>query len=121
MRRVQLSLAAALILSALALPVAARVDGGCGNGQGFHAFHVGIVPDAQAFADAYPTVGAAIEDGLYSLEDLAGQLDGRDKNDNGWVCVKDQYDWSTGRSGGANAQSQGFLYFVNAVDDNAAP
>ena len=121
MRRVTLSLSIALVVSALALPVAARVDGGCSNGQGFHLFEVGVDADAAAFAAAYPTISRAITDGGYTLADLEGQLEARDKNDNGWLCVKDVYDWSTGRSGGANAQSQGFFYFVNAVDDNAAP
>ena len=121
MRRITLSLAVALAVSALALPVTARVDGGCSNGQGFHAFEVGVDADAAAFAAEYPTVALAIADGVYTLADLEGQLEGRDKNDNGWLCVKDVYDWSTGKSGGSNAQSQGFLYFVNAVDDNPAP
>ena len=121
MRRATLPLAAGLVISALALPVAARIDGGCGNGQGFHLFEVGVEADAESFAATYPTVGRAIDEGVYTLEDLAGQLEGRDKNDNGWVCVKDNYAWSTGQSGGANVQSQGFFYFVNAIDDNAAP
>ncbi len=121
MRRLTVSLCAALLVSVFALPAAARVDGGCGSGQGFEPFFVGVEPDAAAFAAKYPTVGASITDGVITLDDLAGQLDSRDKNDNGWVCVKDVYEFSTGRSGGANAQSQGFSYFVNAVDDNPAP
>lgn len=118
MRRVILPLSAALLLvSLLALPVTARVDGGCGNGQGWE-----LMPaDAQALVDAYPSLQRAMEDGAYSFELLVEQVDARDKNDNGWVCVKDPYVHSTTKSGGANAQSQGFFYFVNAVDDNAAP
>jgi hypothetical protein len=117
MRRVTLSLAAALLVSALALPAAARVDGGCGSGQGWE-----LAPaDAQALVDAYPSLQRAMDDGAYSFELLVAQVDARDKNDNGWVCVKDVYAWSTGRSGGANAGSAGFFYFINAVDDNAAP
>ncbi len=94
MRRFIVSVGAALLVSALAFPVAARNDGGCANGQGWEAFFVGEPPNAQAFADAYPSVGRAIDDGIYTLSDLVGQLDGRDKNDNGWVCVKDAYAWS---------------------------
>ena len=114
MRRFTRSLCAALLVSALALPVAARNDGGWANGQGWEAFFVGVPPNAQAFAEAYPPVGRAIDDGIYTLGDLADQLDGRDKNDNGWVCVKDAYAWN-------NETGQGFFYFVNAVDDNPAP
>ena len=121
MRRLTLSIGAALLLSALALPAAARVDGGCARGQAYEAFLVGVVPDAEAFAAEYDTVGLAIDEGIYTLDDLAAQLDAADKNNNGTVCVKDVYEWSTGRSGGANAQSQGFFYFVNAIDDNPAP
>jgi hypothetical protein len=117
MRRVLLPLSAALLLSLLALPAAARVDGGCGNGQGWD-----LMPaDAQALVDAYPSLARAIEDEFDTFESLVQQIDARDKNDNGWVCVKDPYAHSTGKSGGANAQSQGFYYFVNAVDDNPAP
>jgi len=118
MSRVTLSLVAALLLvSALALPVAARVDGGCGNGKGWEP----APANAQALVDEYPSLERAMDDGAYSFELLVEQVDARDKNDNGWVCVKDVYAWSTGQSGGANAQSQGFFYFINAVDDNAAP
>ena len=118
MRRVTLSLAAALLLiAALALPVVARTDGGCGNGEGW----VLEPADAAYLLATYPPLQRAIDDGIYSAADLADQVDARDKNDNGWVCVKDPYHHSTTRSGGANAQSQGFYYFVNAVDDNAAP
>lgn len=118
MRRVILSLIAALLLASLvALPAVARVDGGCGNGEGW-----ALMPaDAQALVDAYPSLQRAMDDDAYSFELLTEQIDGRDKNDNGWVCVKDPYAHSTTRSGGANAGSQGFYYFVNAVDDNAAP
>ncbi len=121
MRRMTLSLGVALLVSALALPVAARTDGGCPSGQGVEPFFVGTTADAQSFADTYPTVGRAIDDGIVSLGILAGTLEAVDKNDNGWVCVKDVYAWSTEKSGGANAQNQGFFYYVNAVDDNAAP
>ena len=117
MRRITASLVAALAVSVLALPVAARVDGGCGNGHGWE-----LQPaDAATLVALYPSLQRAIDEGAYTLDVLAGQLDGRDKNDNGWVCVKDPYAHSTTQSGGANAQSQGFFYFVNAVDDNAAP
>ena len=115
MRRLMLSVSATLVVSAaLALPVAARVEGGCGNGQAWERFFVGLSPNAQAFADAYPSVQRALDDGVYSLADLTGQLDARDRNDNGWVCVKDVYEH-------ANQTGNGFFYFVNAVDDNAAP
>lgn len=117
MRRVLLPLSAALLLSLLALPAAARVDGGCGNGQGWE-----LMPaDAQALVDAYPSLERAIDDGFDTFASLVAQIDARDKNDNGWVCAKDPYAHSTGKSGGANAQSQGFYYYINAVDDNAAP
>ena len=117
MRRVTLSLAAALLVSALALPVAARVDGGCGRGQGWE-----LAPaDAATLVALYPSLQRALADEIYNFEVLAEQVDARDKNDNGWVCVKDVYAWSTGQSGGANAGSAGFFYFINAVDDNAAP
>jgi hypothetical protein len=117
MRRVTLSLSAALLLSALALPIAARVDGGCGNGQGWE-----LQPaDAELLVATYPSLQRAMDDGAYSFELLVEQVDARDKNDNGWVCVKDVYAWSTGQSGGANAGSAGFFYFINAVDDNPAP
>ena len=118
MSRVTLSLVAALLLvSALALPVAARVDGGCGNGQGWELRPA----DAATLVALYPPLQRALADEIYSLELLVEQIDARDKNDNGWVCVKDVYAFSEHRSGGANAQSQGFFYFINAVDDNAAP
>ncbi len=117
MRRVTLSLAAALLVSALALPAAARVDGGCGNGQGWTLF----AADAELLVAAYPPLQRALADEIYSFEDLVEQVAARDKNDNGWVCVKDVYAWSTGQSGGANSGSAGFFYFINAVDDNSAP
>ena len=117
MRRITVPLVAALALSALALPVAARVDGGCGNGLGFTLESA----DAATLAGLYPSLQRSLDDGVIDLATLAGQLDARDKNNNGWVCVKDPYTHSTTQSGGANAQSQGFYYFVNAVDDNAAP
>ncbi len=118
MRRVLLPLVAALLLvSALALPAAARVDGACGNAQGW-----ALMPaDAAALVAAYPSLQRAIADEAISFELLAEQIASRDKNNNGLVCVKDPYAHSTTRSGGANAGSQGFYYFVNAVDDNAAP
>ena len=117
MRRATLSLIAALLVAAIALPVVARVDGGCGSGPDWE-----LQPaDAATLIALYPSLQRAIDDGIYTVDVLAGQLDARDKNDNGWVCVKDQYAHSTTQSGGANAQSQGFFYFVNAVDDNAAP
>jgi len=117
MRRITISLAAALALSILALPVAARNDGGCGSGLGFE-----LQPaDAATLVGLYPSLQRSIDDDVITLDILAGQLDSRDKNDNGWVCVKDPYAHSTTQSGGANAQSQGFFYFVNAVDDNPAP
>ena len=117
MRRVLLPLTAALLLSLLALPAAARVDGGCPNGQGFER----MPADAQTLVDAYPSLARAIEDGFDTFESLVAQLEAGDRNDNGWVCVKDIYAHSTAKSGGANAQSQGFYYFVHGMDDNAAP
>lgn len=117
MRRVKLSLAAALLVSTIALPVAARVDGGCGNGQGWTL----IPANVELLVATYPSLERALTDEIYTLEDLVAQLDARDKNGNGWVCTKDVYAWSTGKSGGANAGSAGFFYFINAVDDNAAP
>ncbi len=117
MRRVTLSLVAVFLLSALALPVAARVDGGCGKGQGWTLFRA----DAALLVAEYPPLQRALADKIYTFEDLEAQVEARDKNDNGWVCVKDVYAFSTARSGGANAGSAGFYYFVNAVDDNAAP
>ncbi len=118
MRRVILSLVAALLLvSALALPAVARVDGACGNGQGW-----ALMPaDADALLAVYPSLQRAMADEAYPFELLVEQIDARDKNDNGWVCVKDPYAHSTSKSGGANEGSQGFFYFVNAIDDNAAP
>jgi hypothetical protein len=118
MRRVSLSLvAAALLVSVFALPVVARVDGGCGNGQGWD-----LMPaDADALIAAYPPLQRAMDDGVYDYATLVEQIDARNKNGNDWLCVKDPYGHSTSKSGGANAQSQGFYYFVNAVDDNAAP
>ena len=117
MRRFILPLVAALLLvSALAFPTLARVDGGCGNGQGW-----ALMPaDAAALVAAYPSLQRAMADEAYPFDLLVEQIEARDKNDNGFVCVKDPYAHSTSRSGGANAGSQGFFYFVNAVDDNAA-
>ena len=118
MRRVGLPLSAALLLvSLLVLPAAARVEGGCGNGQGWER----MPADAQTLVDAYPSLERSIDDGVATLEGLTLQLEARNKNGNEWVCVKDPYVHSTTKSGGANAGSQGFYYFVNAVDDNAAP
>ena len=117
MRRVLLPLSAALLLSLLAMPAAARVDGGCPNGKGFDR----VLADAQTLVDAYPSLERAIEDGFDTFASLVAQLEAADKNDNGYLCVKDIYAHSTGKSGGANAQSQGFYYFVHGMDDNAAP
>ena len=117
MRRVTLSLVAALTVAAIALPVVARVEGACGSGPGWERQPA----NAATLIALYPSLQRAADDGVVTADDLAGQLDARDKNDNGWVCVKDPYAHSTTQSGGANAQSQGFFYFVNAVDDNAAP
>ena len=122
MRRVTLSLVAALVVSALALPVAARVDGGCPSGQGWELVSADDTAALAAELVArYPSLQRALADEVYDFETLLGQLESRDKNDNNAVCVKDQYAHSTSKSGGANAQSQGFFYFVNAVDDNPAP
>lgn len=117
MRRVLVPLTAALLLSLLALPAVARVDGGCPKGQGFDR----MPADAEILAEAYPSLERSIEDGFSSLEFLAEQVEAGDKNGNGYVCVKDMYAHSFEKSGGANAQSQGFYYFVHGMDDNAAP
>jgi len=117
MRRITISVAAAVLVSTLALPVAARVDGGCGNGQGWE-----LQPaDAATLVDLYPSLQRAMDEGAYDFALLVEQIDARDKNDNGSVCVKDPCVHSATRSGGANEQLRGFFYFVNAVDDNAAP
>jgi len=117
MRRVLVPLTAALLLSLLALPAVARVDGGCPKGQGFDR----MPADAQALVDAYPSLARAIEDGLDTFEHLVEQIEAGDKNGNGYVCIKDMYAHSLEKSGGANAQSQGFYYYVHGMDDNAAP
>ena len=107
---------AALLLAAIA-PVAARVDGGCPPGAGWEPFQVlsadGSVRVTEWLA-AYRTNQRAIDEGVYTAEELEETLRTRDRNANGWICVKDVNAFTGGKG-------QGFTYWVNAVDDNAAP
>ena len=98
-------ISAALMCLVIAAPVSARVDGGCGQG-GF---------DRVLLADvsSYPSVQRGLEAGLYTEEDLAAQVESLDRNNNGYLCVKDVY----AHNGGKGT----FEFYVSAVDDNAAP
>lgn len=115
MRRLTLSIVSSLMLAVTALPAAARAEGGCGNGKGWH-----LAPAEPAVFADYPSIQRAIAEDVYSFADLVAQLEARDKNENGWLCVKDVYAWSVQQSDGANSQSKGFYFYVNAVDDNPA-
>lgn len=118
LRPVRVSVVAALaVVVSLAAPVLARVDGGCPRGQGWvpvEAFDDAGAFQLDAILAAFPTIAAAIEDGIYSESDTEAAFDGIDRNGNGWVCSKDVY-----AHNGMNGK--GLNYYTSSVDDNAAP
>ena len=107
-------------LVAVMLPgvTAARVDGGCPAGKGwdrFEAFDRSGTFRLDAYLEAYPNNQAAIDDDVYTKDDLVAGYEATDRNGNRYVCIKDVYFDLNGQRG------QGFSYYVSAIDDNAAP
>ena len=118
MRRLLVSLALGALLALTAvLPTLGRVDGACPRGQGWEHFQVFLADGTfrmEAWLAEYPTNQLALDEEIYTEEELEAGLRAADRNANGWLCVKDINEFV----GGAG---QGFTYFVSTVDDNAAP
>ena len=118
MRRFLISLVLGALLALTAvLPTLGRVDGACPRGQGWDHFQVFLADGTfrmEAWLAEYPTNQRALDEGIYTAEDLEAGLRAADRNTNGWLCVKDINAFVGG-------PGQGFAYYVSTVDDNAAP
>ena len=107
-----------LASSAVGTAASARNDGGCPKGAGWERVEAFDLQTETFLIDnitAYGSVERALADNIYTETELEAQFANSDRNTgNGFVCIKDVYEFSN-----APARSQGFYYYVSVVDDNA--